>query len=102
MSYSFRRIDSFLEYERSQGRHWKKRSENQLYYSVNGNSRHEYPVLWISFSDLQCHNLADIEYEINPDMGYLLYHHGVWNQHNVINNARNIRVVIDSIIEIWG
>ncbi|OTA16763.1 hypothetical protein Xbed_03426 [Xenorhabdus beddingii] len=104
MSYFLRRIDRFLEHERSQGRNWKKRNENQLYYSVTGNSRYEYPVVWIAFHDLQCNDLTDIVYQTGSSMGCVLYHQGVWNQHNVVSithNVRNMSVIINSIVESW-
>ncbi|MBC8954425.1 hypothetical protein [Xenorhabdus sp. PB62.4] len=100
MSY-FEPINQFIEYERNQGRHWRKKSMFKLYYSISvtGNSLYKYPLLWIITN--RRGYLLRVVYETSYNMGFFLYNDSIWFEHNINHNARNVRPVVDSIRQFW-
>ncbi|OKO98813.1 hypothetical protein [Xenorhabdus eapokensis] len=101
MSY-FERINRFIEYERGQGRHWRKKSMTQLYYSrsMTGGLLYEYPILWIMTN--QSGYLRRVVYEVSHNMGFCLYNNSIWFEYNVNHNASNMLPAVDSIRQFWG
>ncbi len=100
MSY-FERIDSFMEYEKNQGRHWRKKSMFKLFYSnsVTGNSLYEYPLLWI-LTNPKGH-LCNVTYEMSHHMGFALHLEGIWFEHNIHRLPGYMRVTVGSIRQFW-
>jgi hypothetical protein len=101
MAGSLRRVDRFIEDERNQGRNWRKRLDNQIYYTITGTHINSYPVLWVAFNDLQCNQVSDIVYEVNPHLHYPIFQNGAWNHHNIVHHVRNLNVIIQKIYQIW-
>ncbi|MBD2812538.1 hypothetical protein ID853_17040 [Xenorhabdus sp. Vera] len=101
MAYSLGRIGSFIEYEKSQGRQWRKKGIGQLYYSnfVTGGSRYNYPILWIVLDSRG--NLKSVSYETGHHMGYTLYLNDIWFEYNVNHHARDVRAAVGSIRQFW-